>query len=385
MDCQKFYKADESDKYQGVYYRESSRGKVWWVCYRKFGKLKWERVGHEADGITKVHAREIRSERLRSLRIGEILPGDQSKTTLNDAFKSYATSALADGINLTTELSRYNQHLAPRVGNKLLQEITPQDVIELKKAWGERGLAPGTRRVVQELGSRIYNHAIRTGMWKGGISQNPFARVTKANVSPKRERYLTEIEAQQMLEYIRLKNQKVYEAAAISLFTGLRKSEIGRLSKNNFLSNGMVRVKTKHRRQTVTRHVQIPEIVRPIIESIKWADKPYFGSKVQMDRLAMLFVRLVDEMGLNSGAGTGITHKITFHTLRHTYGSWLALGGVPLNVIRELMGHADIGTTERYLHLAPDHKAEAMATFSRKYSEATVQTKDTPRIFLIEQ
>jgi len=377
MDCQKFHKADESDKYQGVYYRDSSRGKVWWICYRKFGKLKWERVGHEADGITKVHAKELRSERQRSLRIGEILPGDQSRLSLNDAFKSYATSALADGIDLAAELSRYNQHLAPKAGNKLLQEITPQDVIELKKGWSEKGLASGTRRVIQELGSRVYNHAIRTGLWKGSPNQNPFARVTKANTSPKRERYMTEIEAQRVLEYIRAKNQKVYEAAAISLFTGLRKSEIRRLTKNNFLSNGMIRVKTKHRRLTVTRHVQIPEIARPVIESIKWTDKPYFGGKVQMDRLAMLFVRMVDELGLNSGAET-ITHRITFHTLRHTYGSWLALGGTPLNVIRELMGHADIGTTERYLHLVPDHKAEAMAKFSRRFTEA-VQADDYPQ------
>ena len=82
------------------------------------------------------------------------------------------------------------------------------------------------------------------------------------------------------------------------------------------------------------------------------------------------FVLAVEELGMNEGA-KNITDRITFHTLRHTFGSWHAINGTPINVIRELMGHADISTTERYLHLAPDHKEAAMEKFSNKYLEAT--------------
>jgi len=47
------------------------------------------------------------------------------------------------------------------------------------------------------------------------------------------------------------------------------------------------------------------------------------------------------------------------HKLRHTYGSHHAMAGTPVNTIRELMGHADLATTMRYMHLSPSHKGAA--------------------------
>lgn len=44
---------------------------------------------------------------------------------------------------------------------------------------------------------------------------------------------------------------------------------------------------------------------------------------------------------------------IRFHDLPHTLGSLLAMKGVPVLKIKALMGHRDIQTTMRYMHLAP--------------------------------
>ncbi|WP_338867961.1 tyrosine-type recombinase/integrase [Myxococcus stipitatus] len=52
--------------------------------------------------------------------------------------------------------------------------------------------------------------------------------------------------------------------------------------------------------------------------------------------------------------------RIGWHDLRHTYASHLAMRGVPMKVIQELMGHADLSTTMRYAHLAPGARESAV-------------------------
>lgn len=47
------------------------------------------------------------------------------------------------------------------------------------------------------------------------------------------------------------------------------------------------------------------------------------------------------------------------HDLRHTYGSWLVMKGVPLYTVGKLMGHQDTKTTQIYAHLSTAHMEEA--------------------------
>jgi len=53
------------------------------------------------------------------------------------------------------------------------------------------------------------------------------------------------------------------------------------------------------------------------------------------------------------------------HKLRHTFGARLAMAGAPAKTIQELMGHQDLQTTMRYLHLTPQHKEAAIRLLER--------------------
>jgi len=46
--------------------------------------------------------------------------------------------------------------------------------------------------------------------------------------------------------------------------------------------------------------------------------------------------------------------RLHFHSLRHTTASWLAMAGVPIQIIAEILGHRSLKVTEGYAHLSPD-------------------------------
>jgi site-specific recombinase XerD len=79
------------------------------------------------------------------------------------------------------------------------------------------------------------------------------------------------------------------------------------------------------------------------------------------DSMDSLFV----DAGLN-GKGTKRRDRITLHSLRHTLASWLAIAGVSLRRIQELLGHKSIVTTERYSHLG----ANGLRPYYRELAKA---------------
>ncbi len=79
--------------------------------------------------------------------------------------------------------------------------------------------------------------------------------------------------------------------------------------------------------------------------------------------------RAVQRAGISREQG-----RIGWHNLRHTYGSHLAMRGVPLKVIQELMGHATIEMTMRYAHLAPEARESAVQQLDRPVPPAPRRT-----------
>ena len=59
-----------------------------------------------------------------------------------------------------------------------------------------------------------------------------------------------------------------------------------------------------------------------------------------------------------------------FHDLRHTFASHLVMAGVDLVTVKELLGHKTINMTNRYTHLAQEHKAQAVAKLSERMRAA---------------
>jgi integrase len=76
------------------------------------------------------------------------------------------------------------------------------------------------------------------------------------------------------------------------------------------------------------------------------------GEPIHRDGVTWPYRRALKKAGLE---------RVRFHDLRHTAASWWVQAGVPLNTVRERLGHKSLAMTVRYAHLAPDHQDDCNA------------------------
>ena len=84
----------------------------------------------------------------------------------------------------------------------------------------------------------------------------------------------------------------------------------------------------------------------------------------------MLFRSAVDRLFNTELESKDSKNRVVFHTLRHTFASWLAMDGMPIYTIQRLMGHKDISQTLRYAKLSPDIAVEAVLRLENNYLAA---------------
>jgi integrase/recombinase XerD len=88
-----------------------------------------------------------------------------------------------------------------------------------------------------------------------------------------------------------------------------------------------------------------PELVRALPEA-PWVFVSRGGKALSREMLWIIVKKYVRRAGLNI--------KVSPHTLRHSFATHLLAGGADLRTVQELLGHANIRTTQHYTHVDRD-------------------------------
>lgn len=105
------------------------------------------------------------------------------------------------------------------------------------------------------------------------------------------------------------------------------------------------------------------------------AERPVFGGRHgrPMSRSGVRYL-LAKHVRSASGDGTSIPTKVGPHTLRHSKAMHMLEGGVPVVVIRDILGHVDVKTTEVYARANLEMKRRALETAAASPSAPTTPT-----------
>ncbi|WP_340137718.1 site-specific integrase [Pseudomonas viridiflava] len=143
----------------------------------------------------------------------------------------------------------------------------------------------------------------------------------------------------------------------LSINTGVRRGEAFNLTWADVdLKNKLITVEGDTSKSGQTRHIPLN---REALDTLaKWKEQRGSNGYVFPGQHGK---RLDNVKKSWSGLLTlAKVERFRWHDLRHTFASKLVMAGVPLNTVRELLGHSDIKMTLRYAHLAPGTKAAAV-------------------------
>jgi integrase len=319
------------------------------------------------------------------------------------AFYEAYFDLIAEGVSASTSdgyRTVINRYVLPRFGEMRLSEITAGVVNvwlrEVKKARREEGLKPlagATLNGYANILRILVNYAVTFDVIEESPFKKPLAR-EKVNL-PKneltdderaaflsafndREAFLAHLRAQHrtgnVVSCTRYPTPRVFGGNRrwdsptadvlwsrfhalrpffiVALTTGLRLGDLCRLAwKDVRWTEGWIQlVMEKTEREVVVPIAAVCEIAlrecraRPVVGELVFVDE--VGAPLSVTRIRRTFA-LAKKLA-------GITRRVRFHDLRHTYGSSLASDGLSLAIIGKVMGHMDESTTARYAR--PDNR-----------------------------
>ncbi len=268
----------------------------------------------------------------------------------NDYFPTHEIGRKKDTTRKTKE--HFKKWIEPVIGNIPFKDIKPFNIEKIKKNILNAGRSPRTLEYVMATIRQVWNTARLNGQ---AVGDSPTKSIKKLKYDNKRVRFLTNEEAETLLNSLKERDALAYELALISLHCGLRFGEIAALKWGHInLDKAIIEIVDpkgiEGRAAFMTNKVKA---MFDKMERKEPEDYVFTRNGEKLKGTPKIYSKVVTDLGLNNGI-TDKRRKVYFHSLRHTYASWHVEAGTDIYAVKELLGHSNISMTERYSHLAPE-------------------------------
>jgi len=343
------------------------RGNIWYVDYGVDGRRKRFRASADKGEALKMLA-ALRTDIERAA-----FGFERKKVVLFSDFAEEYKKIKSETRAVKSVEARV-KHLVKHFKDTPLSKITP----EMVEAYKQKRLKAKVRvpdgapertlkgsSVNRELATlkNMFNVALRQRRFRG---ENP---VSSVSFYPEQARdyVLSREEIGRLLEAA---DERLKKIILIALNTGLRKGEILSLrwSQINYNDGVISFARTKS-----IKFLRVPmnSVVLGVLESIERKGDYVFSGRWGRGHLSD------SKQPFETARAKAGLPELRFHDLRHCAGTYMAMAGVPISTVQQILGHRDIKTTTRYINPNDENRRKAvnaLAVLFRSSEEPTVKS-----------
>ena len=349
--------------YTGVFYIEGQRAgkkgteKIYYIRYRKNGKLIEEKVGRQyKDNMTPAKASSIRGLRIegniptnqeRRDNVKQAKLKEQNSYSLTRIFSLFI-EAKSENRSLGDDKTRFRLYVAPVLGKKTVAELATNDIEKIKKKMLKEGKSAQTIKHVLTLVKRLVNFAAKMGYVESIPATLHFDMPVVDN---KVTENLTSEQMTTLLQVLDEEEDKIFASLIrLALFTGMRRGALLNLQWTDLdFERNIITLRRDVAKKKKTEYIPMNEKAKEILLAVPRTTSPYVfpGRNDNKPRanITDILKRVKEKAGLPENFRP-------LHGLRHSFASWLANSGqVSMYELQKLLTHSSPLMTQRYAHL----------------------------------
>ncbi|MBK8172540.1 MAG: site-specific integrase [Sandaracinaceae bacterium] len=311
-------------------------------------------------------------ERVLRARLFDGMPldGSDPKVKSIPTFAAFADEFLSSYVRANNKPSVQKEkkcvfalHLTPRFGPMRLDLVREREIERFKAESLDKGVSAKRLKNILAVLSKMLHYAEEVAV----IERAPRVRMPK--IAPVKSDFLSDDEYARLRDAVKQHTER-FAMIVVAGETGLCKGEILGLEWGDidFVAKTLTVRRSVWRELRNESHVGAPKSGRDrkipmthrLIAALR-AHRHLRAERVFCNEDGSELTPGTMEVTLRTACRRAGLRQIGWHVLRHSFGSTLAQRGASPKSIQELMGHSDVSTTMRYMHLAPSHHREAIS------------------------